>query len=399
LGILLAAALLAEAGEAQPDGAVAFWERRVARDPDDFISATKLGEACLRQARLTGDLTFHTRAESSLKAALALSPGHVPALVNLASVAQAQHRFREAASLGRKALALQANEPAAYAVWGDASLELGDLAEAEQATLQLHRLSPGLASFSRRARLRWLRGDAAGALADLQQASEAGERDGARAEDHAWCRVERGQLLFRVGDFAGADLEYQTALKLCPGSHLALTHLAELRAAQQRFPEAIRLYESVIDRLPRPDYQQALGDLLAFLGRKPEAAVWHERALAGLLRSAAAGSAIYWHHLAAFYCDVREDPVEALRWARLDVAARASSTAYEALAWALHKAGEPVEALAAIQKALAPGTRDSHLLYRAALIHLEAGRLKEGKELLRAADAANPFRSRFHAHR
>jgi tetratricopeptide (TPR) repeat protein len=175
--------------------------------------------------------------------------------------------------------------------------------------------------------------------------------------------------------------------------------VAELRGAQQKYPEAIAIYEKVIARVPRPDLCQALGDLYAFMSKPDQAKPWHQRAETTYLKAAANGDSIYDHHLAGFYSDSIEKPTEALKWARKDLQARQSVFAHDALAWALYRDGQFAEAANEMRAALAQGTRDSHIFFHASMIATATGDLAQGKEFLRRAAEVNPHYNAFHVHR
>ena len=215
----------------------------------------------------------------------------------------------------------------------------------------------------------------------------------------AWCNVQLGQLYFSRGDWENADKQYQAALGALPDYWAALDHVAELRAAQQRYPEAIALYEKVIARVPRPELCQALGDLYVFMGKPAEAKPWHERAAAIYLKATEQGEALYHHHLAGFYSDSVENPAEALKWARKDLEMRHSVFAHDAMAWALYRDGQFAEAAAEMKKALALGTKDAHFFFHASMIATAKGDLAPGKEFLRQAAEVNPHYNNFHVHR
>ena len=100
-----------------------------------------------------------------------------------------------------------------------------------------------------------------------------------------------------------------------PENYSVLEHLAELKAAQSQYDEAIALYQKVIAQTSRPEYMQALGDVLEFHRKSSEAGIWHEKALAGYLQAATNGNPHYYHHLASFYSDVQTNALEALKWA------------------------------------------------------------------------------------
>ena len=103
---------------------------------------------------------------------------------------------------------------------------------------------------------------------------------------YAWVALERGLLEFNRGRYARATTHYEQAAKAYSGYWLVDEHLAELLGAERKFDQAVALYERVIARAPRPEFQQALGDLLRVMGRDAQAKPWHDRALAGYRESA-----------------------------------------------------------------------------------------------------------------
>lgn len=135
------------------DVEIQFWRARVAGDADDHISAVRLGEACLRKARETGEFDWYREAQRAVETALARSPGYYRAQVSRAEVLAAQHRFREAIAAAREAVAAQPGEPSGHAVLGDAYLEFGDLDEAARAYARAEELAPGFAADTRLAKL------------------------------------------------------------------------------------------------------------------------------------------------------------------------------------------------------------------------------------------------------
>jgi tetratricopeptide (TPR) repeat protein len=215
----------------------------------------------------------------------------------------------------------------------------------------------------------------------------------------SWCLVQSGQLSFNLGQWDAAEKNYQAALTERPDDTAALEHLAELRAAQEKYGEAVALYEKAIARTPRPEFWQALGDVYAAMGKLTSAGTWHGRARDAYLKNAAEGNAHYFHHLAGFFSDTEEDPAEALKWARRDLELRHTAAAEDALAWALYRNGEFTQAAETANKILAGGTKDAHILGHAGLIFLAAGDPARGKELLGEAGRINPRHGLFHVHR
>jgi tetratricopeptide (TPR) repeat protein len=211
--------------------------------------------------------------------------------------------------------------------------------------------------------------------------------------------VQAGQLAFGSGDWDTAEKTYQSALTARPGDWSALDYLAELRAAQKRYDESIALYMPLVQRVPRAELLQNLGDVYAAMGKPEDARQWRGRALEKYLAAAASGSTHYDHHIAGFYSDAEPNPIQAVRWAKKDLAARHSIYAHDAMAWALYQAGQYKPAAEEMGRALALGTRDSHLLYHASLIYYRAGDTAKAKDSLRSAAEANPKFTEFHVHR
>ena len=185
---------------------------------------------------------------------------------------------------------------------------------------------------------------------------------------YAWVETHWGSLHLRHDRLAEAEEHYERAEAAYSGYWLVDKHIAELRAAQDRLDEAITLCDDVAARTARPELAQAAGDLHRRAGQPDEARAWHERALAGYLESASLGEVQYHHHLAEYYADVEGDGDAAVLWAERDHALRPHYATDAALAWALHRAGRPDEALEAARRTLASGVRDPHVLRQAGAI-------------------------------
>jgi tetratricopeptide (TPR) repeat protein len=285
----------------------------------------------------------------------------------------------------------------ALALRSDLAIQEGDYPrarrECEKALLQRR----DWAVLARLAHLESLRGDAAAADALYAEAEEDLSAKELRA--YAWLEQQRGLLWLNRGRHELAALHYGNARRAYSGDWRLEEHEAELLAADRRYDDAVALYEDALTQAPRPEIQQALGDLLAFIGRASAAKVWHDRALNGYLASVERGDVQYLHHLAGFYADVRMDGPTALLWARRDVALRQNVHTQDALAWALFRAGRHEEAREAMDAALESGVRDAHVFFHAALVNVAAGHAEEGRRFLAETARLNPRYDSFHAHR
>ena len=168
-------------------------------------------------------------------------------------------------------------------------------------------------------------------------------------------------------------------------------HAAELLGAEGRYEEAAAIYERIVAAVPKPELEQALGELYGLMGDTDRARRWHEKALAAYLESAGRGDVHYYHHLVDFYSDVAEDGAQAVHWARQDLALRENFSTQAALAWALHRDGRHDEALEWIVPALASGAIEARLFFQAAKIYAAAGhRAAEAERYMRRAADLNP---------
>jgi tetratricopeptide (TPR) repeat protein len=384
---------------------IRFLEQRVGRDPDDITAQNRLAGEYLHRFRLTGDDQDLFRGLAAAERSLVSVKGEENSggLAARARARFALHGFAAARDDALRLVEQEGDKRYPLEILGDALLELGDYDAAADAYAKMAAFDdgdPDAASESRLARLAIVKGDLAGARKHFDSAVALAQvMLPPSPETLAWCLVQSGQLAFQTGDWPAADRQYAAALEAHPDDWPAIDHVAELRAARKRYPEAIDLYERLIARVPRPELMQNLGDVCAVAGRADDAKRWHHAALQKYLQAVAEGGAHYDHHLAGYYCDSEPNPAEAVRWTKKDMEIRHSVYAWDGLAWALYQSGDMKGAASAMDKALALGTRDSHLLYHASLIYYRAGDAAKGKDCLRKAGEVNPKFNEFHVHR
>jgi tetratricopeptide (TPR) repeat protein len=216
---------------------------------------------------------------------------------------------------------------------------------------------------------------------------------------YSWLELQRGVLDLSRGHYEKARSHYERADRAYSGHWLVLDHMAELAGAEERFDEAERLYRDVVERVPRPDFQQALGELYLTMGKTTEATECLNKARDGFLQSAARGEVHYYHHLADFYADVEENGPEAVKWARKDLELRRNFSTLAALAWALYRAEQFSEAVELMNEALSSGAKDARLFRTAGMIYTAASPNGKGAWYLKKAAELNPNLKNFHVHR
>jgi tetratricopeptide (TPR) repeat protein len=396
----LSFAPFAVAAASPADREIEFWQQRVARDPEDFISPVRLSAAYLSKARESGDAACYVKAAELAQHVLDKDPANYGANLNRAQACIAMHRFNDALRLAAAAAKVDPTKPDAYAVLFDAQFAGGDIDGAEKSCLKLFEISPRIGALTRRANLHYIKGENEKAIEDFKSALELTEAGNTPAETLAWIRVQIGAIYFGQGDVKNAEEFYLAALNKAPESYATMDRVAELRAVQGNFTEAVALYTEALNRAPNDAHLfQALGDLYKLMEKPEDAKAWHLKALAIYKKSVEQGDVHYLRHLALYYADSGENLANAVKYARLDLENRKDVFAYDVLAWALYRNGDVAAAADAIRKALALGTRDAHLYYHAGIIFSRTDQFLKGQGYIRQAYTTNAHFQKFHAHR
>jgi tetratricopeptide (TPR) repeat protein len=372
------------------DQAILRYQRLLQRHSRDATVYYRLGDAYLQKARENGDITYIDLAEKSLRRCLEIAPEHSGAARHLAYAMYMRHGFDEAAVQAQKAAALDPTDSHAYGILGDAYLEVGNYEAAAHAYQRMIQLQEDLYAYSRLSGLKSLQGDTDGAIADLERAIQLGQAQERPPESIAWAMWQLGNDSLALGKLSAAEASYLDALKTFPNYYRALAGFAQVRAAQQRYPEAIDLYRKAIAIVPLPDYAAALGNVYAKLGHAEDAQKSYDLVeYIGHLNTL--NKVLYNRELAYFYADHDRKLPEALELARRELEVRRDIYAYDVLAWTLYKHDQPQEALTAITAALQLGTKDARLFFHAGMIHHRLGDYDKARDYLRRALATNPY--------
>ena len=372
------------------DRRIAFWQARISANSRDDIAWTYLGDLFEIKGRQTGDVSNYISAGDAYATALDIAPGSAAAAIGAARIYSTLHDFLGAQAAATAVLEADPYANGALAILFDASLEMGQLDIAEQALALLKERTQTPAVLGREARLAFVRGDTARALALSNQAVLDATNAGDPASSVAFYQYAHAEYALLAGDLDAAQAGFAASLATLPGYPLALFGEGRVAYARGDLALAIALLEAATAALPRPDMIAYLGDLYAVAGRPDDAAAQYDTVefIRGL---AAAGSAkVYDREYVAFLADHGRDATLAVDLAAAELVTRKDVYGYDALAWALHTAGREAEALDNARLALASGTQDARLLIHAGLIELANGLDAEGQAHLRAGLALNP---------
>lgn len=365
-------------------------------EPLDTLKATEYVYRLYQRASLTGDMRELEEAGAAVQSLLGRVPNPSDLYYLKASLDFKFHRLPEVRRSLADSPALR-ESPQGRTLAADLAFQEGHYAEAREAYESLVREQGGWDDIARLAHLEFKMGDADAADRLYEEAAD--ELTAKQMRHYAWVELQRGVLDLKRGRAQEARAHYDRAGRAYSGYWMVEEHTAELLGAAGEYDAAAELYRRVLERAPRPEFMQALGELYDTAGDGERAEEWYGRALAAYLESAGRGEVCYYHHLVDFYSDVRRDGAEAVRWAEKDLELRENFSTQSALAWALYRAGRFSEARAWVDRALASGARDSHLFSQAAAIYRQTGGNGEVENFERLADEINPHRGGFHVHR
>jgi len=373
--------------EATSPEALARWQARLARNPDDVEAYAQLGLGLLRQVRVSGDMALYDRAGQAFQAALARDPKQVDALVGQGVLALALHDFAGALTWAEQAWALNPFRAEILGIKVDGLVELGRYDEAVATLQQMIDLRPDLESYSRVSYLRELHGDVDGAIAAMQTAVESAAPG---TEDWAWTLTHLGNLYFNRGDRPRAVAIYQQVLAQQPHYPYAVAGLARGNAAEGKTADALTQYQELVKRLPLPEFVIALGELYEANGQTDAAQAQYD--LVGVMQqlNAAAGMNVDLE-MALFNASHGANPAQTVTDARAAYAERPTIYGADALAWALYQTGDYAEAWTKSQEALRLDTKDAALHFHAGMIAQALGDATAAHDHLETALAINPY--------
>jgi tetratricopeptide (TPR) repeat protein len=378
------AAATLTAGSRTPRGITGL-QQRLHEVPKDYGAWAALGSAYVQEARMTGDPSFYPKAEKALRRSLDLETDrNFEAMAGMGALAAARHDFAAALAWGERSRAINPHSAGVYGVIGDALIELGRYPEGFAALQRMVDLRPGLSSYARASYAWELQGNDANAVRALELALEAATTPA----DAAYAAYYLGELAWNSGRLPEAARRYRESVARDPTFVPGRQGIAKTDAARGDLASAIAGYESVVARLPLPQYVIELGDLYTLAGNAPAARRQldllhvHER----ILRANGVNIDL---EQALFDAD-HGNAAAALHAAQAEWTRRRSVFVADALAWALYASGRYEEALSHSVEALRLGTRNALFVFHKAMIERTLGMRDAARADLRAALTINP---------
>ena len=354
-------------------------------NPEPYV---ELAQLFLQEARITGrHHEYVPEARATLDEALRIAPGNFDATITKASMEMTLHQFPEAKRLALQAIERNGYSAFAYGVLCDAHVELGEYAEAVEASDKMLAIRPDLRSYARASYLREIHGDPKGAVEAMEMAADAGAPG---MEDRSWALYNLGTLFLNQGKLDTAAYIFNGILEERPNYPYALSGLASVRSAKGDYPGAIELLVKATRLSPEHLFVEQLSDIYLAMGSKAEAGTLERQALEAYRTHEQGGWNIDREYAA--YCGNHDiDLAGALERAERDYKSRPNNIdANDTYAWLLYKNGRAGEAVPHAEAALRLGTEHPMVHYHAGMIYLAAGKGAEGARELRHAMKYNP---------
>ena len=355
----------------------------VEKNPEMAANHVRLASAILKKVRETGDYSLNRKAEISIKKALEIDKDNFNAQFLKIQIYLSEHEFQKALDLAEK---LEKENPDSEAVMmakTDAKTELGRYAEAVKDAQKLVDFRPNSNSYTRVAHLRSLHGDISGAIEARKLALQTA--DPTDKEILAWHHSQLGNEYFEMGSFSEAERQFDLALKIFPEYHWALAGKGKVRAAQNDFETAARIYTNLNMRTTETERAIFLGDILKRLGKDSEAKKVYDEIIKKQRESDGD-----MHRLALFWADHDLNLDEALKIAKDDREVQADLLASDTLAWCLYKKGKFKEAKKYIKEAMRLKTKNALFYYHNGMIENALGNKTEAIKYLKLSLKTNP---------
>lgn len=359
-------------------------QKLIDKNPNTPEGYDALAVGYIHLARETGDFSLNSKAEAAVSRALEVAPENLTAQKLRISLMLTFHRFAEALEAATQLQPKSPQDAFFYGALTDANVELGNYKEAIDAVQKMVDLRPNMESYARVSYVRSLHGDPQGAIEAMRTAAKIA--DPMDAEPQAWCLVHLGDEFFKIGNYAEAEKQYDTALQVFPNYHFALAGKGRARAAQNDFEAAAKLLSESNNRVPNTEDVITLGDIYSKMGKPDEAGKQYE--LAEFIEQKFGN--IDQRRLALLWADHDTKLDEALAIAAREHENRKDIFTADIYAWCLYKKGQFQEAKKVIAEAMRLKTKDARIFYHAGMIEKSLENKKAAADYLKKAQETNP---------
>ena len=355
--------LMPQMGATRTDEEIRHFQKLIPTELNPGTAIEKLGWLFIAKARESFDPGYYQQAEACADVLAMENPDSAESLLLRGYVLENLHRFQAAEPIARELVARR-GLPFDFGLLGDSLMEQGKLEAAVAAYQSMVNLRPDLESYARIAHIRWLKGDADGAIEAMQLAvSASSPRD---PEASAWVNTKLAGLQFMTGKLTEAESATSIALNIRSNYPPALLLRGRMLLAQAQPEAAVEKIQAAAKANPLPEYQWALAEALRASGRPDEALACESQ-----LKNS--GEVNDPRTLSLFLATRAEDVGAALRLAEAELKQRHDIFTEDAVSWALFANGRFADASQHLTAALATGVEDARLFFHAAMISQKVG--------------------------
>lgn len=365
---------------------IEFYAKRAEQDPQSAEDRAMTAGLYLQRARETGDVNDYRAAERYATASLATrNTRNGKALLTYASALLAQHKFPAALDAARALVDGDPTESRYRALYAELLVEMGRY---DSARVQFDSLRSDLRTLAvapRYARYLEVVGRTDLARWTLRRAvSDTRDSDLPR-EQVAWFHLRMADLELRNGRLRVAQRQLKEGLLDAPHDGRLWAAQARLHALNGEWRKVLRAVERVGDRADIATTALA-GDAYAALGDTTQAQGAWRRAQ----EMALANPEPFNRQWTLFQLEHGMAIAETRALLEREIALRQDVYGWDQLAFARHLAGDLPGAAVALKEAMALGTRDANLYYRAAIIARAQGDTIRSRLLAAQALQLNP---------
>lgn len=374
-------------------------QRLVDSRPGDWLTRGRLGSLLLERASLSNKISDFARTESVLADAMSIAKQGSGPLMFGARFNLAVHRLTVAEEfldkIDRRAVPRMDEAQIARVLRAQIAVQRGQYEAALSELTEVAAVAPQAAN----AELALYHAKTGNpAEAEKLFASELETTIAKDPQRRAWLRLQLGVVAMERGELPAALERFREADDELSDWWLVREHIAEAYSRLTNHDKAIAILEELVRTVDLPQHMDALASLYKHTGRQQEADELIRRAgerwdqQLARFPEAAIGHALQ-HHLQF------GTPERALELALANHEARPGGDAKVALARAYLKAGQPEQALAVAEQALASPYRAAKLHDVAAKAHAALGHTAAAEEQAKLCKAMNPwYSSEDHSH-
>jgi tetratricopeptide (TPR) repeat protein len=389
MATLILVLLLAQSRMAQAPAPGVKTDDRIAKlqkQPSNAVTQCQLAKAYIQKMRETVDFGYLDRASKLVDNVLIHDSANFEAIRLRSEISMERHEFQSVADYSEAVVKVAPNDPWSWGMLGDASMELAKYEQAKDAYMKMLALKPDISSYNRLAYYQFVTGSADAAIRLMRNAIESGAES---PENTAWCLVDLGGMLFKIGNIPEAQQAFEQALIEFPGYYPAFAGLGKIAAAREKWDLAIENYKKAQAAVPMPEYAAALNAIYLRLNRPAEAK--KQRDLIDVIEQMGrAGGEKTNRNLALLYANEDRNLDRAKELVENEIKVRPDVYTHDALAWVLFKLKKYDEAEAASQFALGLQTSEPAFYFHAGMIAAQKGKKDEAKKDLQKALALNP---------